>query len=453
MDILTLVSNLENLKLACEYWDVRIEDVFESRVIVKDHELTTAVEHQSLGAFLRVRKDGNWSYAAITNLENVVSDLEHLCKNPSFGKSIPWKELPPSFGKMDQIHYSQENFKMIPLADKVSLTFQYDELLKNREFQTNCTSSYSDVYKVKYFINSVGTSYRYDFNQGGLAISFDLARAERKFSDYTSYYGQGLQDLKGLEAKIIDYVQGGNVFLDAPIVEPGKYNLLLSPELTGVFVHESFGHMSEADALLGDPLAKESWKIGSKVAADFVSIVDDGSFRRGSGYCPIDDEGFLAKKNYLIKDGVLVGRLHSYDTSQAMDEVPTGNGRAMDFENPPIVRMTSTYMDNGTTPLKDLYKNAEGAIFIENFQHGSGGEMFSIAPGRCYFIKNGEPKIPVRINSITGQLFETLKNIEALGDNFYLKSSAFGGCGKAQQFPLPISDGGPTMLVKGMQVS
>lgn len=453
VEISALLSSLEDLKLDCEYWDVRIEDVCESRVIVKDHELNTAVEHKSLGAFLRLRKNGNWTYSATTNLENIISDLKDLCKSPSFGRSTAWKDLPPSFGKVDLIQYAQNNFMKVSLATKVKLTLRYDELLKDMEFQTNCASSYADVYKTKYFINSVGTSYRYDFNQGGLVISFDLAKGERKFSDYTSYYGQSLEDFKELDSKIIEYVKGASVFLDAPMVEPGKYNLLLSPELTGVFVHESFGHMSEADALLGDSLAKESWKIGSKVAAEFVSILDDGNFQSGSGYCPIDDEGFLAKKNYLIKDGILVGRLHSYDTAQEMNEDPTGNGRAIDFENSPIVRMTSTYMDNGTTPLKELYKNAEGAIFIENFDHGSGGEMFSIAPRRCYFIKDGEPKVPIRMNSITGQIFETLKNIEALGDNFSLKHSAFGGCGKAQQFPLPVSDGGPTILVKGMQVS
>lgn len=70
MDILGLLSTLADLKLDCDYWDVRVEDVFESRVIVKDHELATAVEHKSLGAFLRVRKDGNWSYSATTDLKS-----------------------------------------------------------------------------------------------------------------------------------------------------------------------------------------------------------------------------------------------------------------------------------------------------------------------------------------------------------------------------------------------
>ncbi|MNT50908.1 protease TldD [compost metagenome] len=136
-----------------------------------------------------------------------------------------------------------------------------------------------------------------------------------------------------------------------------------------------------------------------------------------------------------------------------MDETPTGNGRAITFEFEPIVRMTSTYIENGTDSLAELYKMAEGGIFIDSYRYGTGSSLFSIAPKRAFRVRDGKLAEPVRVNVISGNVFETLLNIEAIANDYHLLHSALGGCGKMQQMPLPVSDGGPTILVKDMQVS
>ena len=86
--------------------------------------------------------------------------------------------------------------------------------------------------------------------------------------------------------------------------------------MTGLFAHESFGHKSEADFMLGDPEAMENWQLGTKIGSDCLSIVDTGDEKGTSGYCPIDDEGFPTQKTYLIKNGVLTSRLHSQYTAK-----------------------------------------------------------------------------------------------------------------------------------------
>jgi TldD protein len=155
----------------------------------------------------------------------------------------------------------------------------------------------------------------------------------------------------------------------------------------------------------------------------------------------------------LIKDGILTGRLHSNHTADVLEEKATGNARALNFEFEPIVRMTSTYIEGGKTSFEDLLKKADGGIYFYNFKHGSGGSTFTIAPIRAYMIKDGKLAEPVRVSVLSGSVFETLKQIEACGEDFHLKNSAFGGCGKLEQAPLPVADGGPSILVNGMQIS
>jgi TldD protein len=329
----------------------------------------------------------------------------------------------------------------------------YLPLLKKIENLKDSRIRYTDLYKEKFFKSSVGTEFSYDFNQAGFAFSATLKLGEELFDDGFRKYTSDFKDFSSMENEILNYFIEAQRFLGAEAVTPGKYKVVLSPEITGVFTHESFGHKSEADFMMGDPEATKEWKLGSTIASSCLSIVDTGVHDNTSGFCPIDDEGTVAKRTYLIKEGVLSGRLHSNHTANVLNESPTGNARALNFEFEPIVRMTSTYIEGGKTPFKELLKLAEGGIYFYNFKHGSGGSTFTIAPVRAYRIKNGELAEPVRVSVLSGSVFETLKLIEACGDDFHLESSAFGGCGKMEQSPLPVADGGPSILVNGMQIS
>lgn len=453
MNTKQLLEALDLKAIPCEYCDVRIEEIFESSLKIQNQELTTALEQSSVGAFLRVRKKGQWYYAATTDLQNLEAQLQALAQSSDIGPGTPWKFLPENQGRFENMSYQENNPSLVPLEEKVRLMQAYDAVARKTPKIKNTMTRYGDIYKVKTYKNTSGTFYQFDFAQCGFGTLITVGDDDKTYDDKYRNYGETFTKLKGLEQDIENYFKESDQFIHAPMLDAGKYNVVLTAEVAGVFVHESFGHNSEADGMVGDPQAKEIWKLGKKVAADFVSIVDSGLHKGGSGYCPIDDEGFPATKTYLIKDGILTGRLHSFDTAMEMDEKPTGNARALNFEFQPIVRMTSTYIENGNLSLDELFKKAEGGLFVQDYKYGTGGEMFTIAPGRAYLIKDGKPSVPVRANVVSGQLFETLLNIEALADDFTLSHSALGGCGKMDQFPLPVSDGGPTILVKNMQVS
>ncbi|MBY0413282.1 MAG: TldD/PmbA family protein, partial [Bdellovibrionales bacterium] len=434
--------------------DVRIERTQSSGYAFQNGELVGAVERPVLGAFVRVHNNGAWFYSSTTAVDELEQEIVKLIKQSENSKRFSSTyALPENNG----IHYlankQSQAFSLIPLEEKVKMGEKYLPLIKQIENLKDSMIRYTDLYKEKFYKSSVGTEFSYDFNQAGFAFSATLKKGEELFEDRYKKYTVDFKDFSNMESEIITYFKEAQAFLNAKAITPGKYKVVLSPEITGVFTHESFGHKSEADFMMGDPEATKEWKIGSAIGTSCLSIVDTGVHDNTSGYCPIDDEGTLAKRTYLIKDGVLTGRLHSTHTANVLEEKPTGNARALNFEYEPIVRMTSTYIEGGKTPFKDLLKMAEGGVYFSTFKHGSGGSTFTIAPTRAYRIRNGEIAEAVRVSVLSGSVFETLKQIEACGDDFHLHSSAFGGCGKMEQAPLPVSDGGPSILVNGMQVS
>lgn len=454
MDLKNILDQLDLKKFACHFVDVRIERTQSSGFYFKNGELISATERPVLGAFIRIHHHGSWFYSSTTAVTNLAAEINKLIEQANAGKkSSNSYVVPDNNGTHHLINKSADAFSKIPLEAKVKLGESYLPLISKIENLKESNIRYTDIYKEKFYKSSVGTEFSYDFNQAGFGFSGTLKKGEELFDDGFRKYVSKFSDLANLHNEVLDYFTEAQRFLEAKSITPGKYKVVLSPEITGVFTHESFGHKSEADFMMGDPEATKEWKLGSTIGSSCLSIVDTGVHDNTSGYCPIDDEGTLAKKTYLIKDGVLTGRLHSTHTANVLEEAPTGNARALNFEYEPIVRMTSTYIEGGNVPFNDLLKQAEGGVYFYNFKHGSGGSTFTIAPVRAYMIRNGKLAEPVRVSVLSGSVFETLKLIEACGDDFHLESSAFGGCGKMEQSPLPVADGGPSILVNGMQVS
>jgi TldD protein len=196
----------------------------------------------------------------------------------------------------------------------------------------------------------------------------------------------------------------------------------------------------------------EDWKIGTEVGASLLSIVDSGR-PMGSGYMPYDDEGQPTGVTHLIRDGILAGRLHNGLTSAALDEAPTGNARAISFRFEPIVRMTTTTIAPGDQTREELFAGVQDGYFIETVKHGSGMSTFTIAPGLCWRIREGEVAEPVRIAVLTGTVFETLGEIDGLSDQVEVPFLVGGGCGKMEQWPLSVGFGGPFVRVRRMNIA
>jgi len=450
--MIDLLKTLDIHRYDCELIDIRIEETMPITISFYQKELSGYNEEKKIGAFIRVLKDKKWYYLSTTDIKNLEHELHKLLKTAN----VSTEKQPEK-----TITYTQHIFENVtdkyPVFmhkdAKIAQLQRYRDILENDELVIEPYFMWHDKVLKKYYINNKGVLYTYDMSFSSIYCGYNLKQGDNVFGTYYMPTFQTCDCFDALYEEFLEDFKEAKLFINAPVVEPGKYPVVMSPETAGIFAHESFGHKSEADFMIGDDTMKEEWVIGKKVANEIVSIVDWGGDPTTSGYCPIDDEGNLTQKTYLIKEGVLSGRLHSTETAKTLAEENTANARAINFEFEPIVRMTSTYIEKGNQTLDELLAPIEFGYFIKKVSHGSGMSTFTIAANRAYKIEKGKITDPVRLNVITGTVFQTLYDIDGLSDKCEIKSSIFGGCGKNNQFPLLVSDGGPYVRIKAMNVS
>jgi TldD protein len=221
----------------------------------------------------------------------------------------------------------------------------------------------------------------------------------------------------------------------------------LDPVLAGVFVHEAFGHLSESDFVYENERLRELMTLGKQFGDRELNIIDTAMLPGLRGSYKYDDEGVPAVKTYLVREGKLVGRLHSRETAARMKEKPTGNARAVSYRYPPIVRMSNTYIEPGKASFADMIGDIKEGIYARNWYGGTTSmEMFTFSAGEAYMIRNGKIAEALRPVVLTGNVFDTLKNIDAIGDD--LEMNQGGGCGKGGQMPLPVSNGSPHIRIR-----
>ena len=435
------------------YADVRVETVFTTSIKYRDGALEESKNTTVKTAFLRVFDGDMWYYASTYKLGELQAELDKLYANATPNKDIAKNATVRRFesNKANIRKFADNCVKSKSLAEKGRLLTEKFPLLKSEHLKM-FVAVYADKYSEIEFYSSLGADIKYDFQLCGVRFGASFADGDNNFTSSLSRSDYCLEKIAVGDKEVKEFIEEAEYFLmNAQPVTAGEYPVILSPETTGVFAHESFGHKSESDFMVGDETMRKEWAIGKKVGGDVLSIYDSG-LEDGSGYRPFDDEGTSAKKTYLIKNGVLSGRLHSAATATDLNEELTGNARAISCDFEPIVRMTSTVIEAGSLTKEELFAGVKHGYFIKDYKHGSGMSTFTIAPNLAYEIVDGKIGKPVKIAVITGSVFETLNLIDGLSDKAEIISSAFGGCGKMEQFPLNVSFGGPYMRISKMSV-
>ncbi len=436
------------------YADIRTEDRFRTVISYKAgvlEEMLTRVERR---AFLRVYDGKLWYYASVTDLDHIQKTLDGL-----YAAATPNKDIlsDPIVGRFERnrdtlMSFTDCSVRDIPASEKQALLLSYLPLLTEDSCVTMPQGLYLDRNSVYHFVSSLGADITYDYQTCGVSFSCSMTEGDKKLSGHWQKGGTRFDELKNLEPTIRAAIAEQTSFMRNSVpVTPGKYPVVLSPEAAGVFAHESFGHKSESDFMLSDESMRDEWQLGKTVGSPILSIAECGSVP-GCGFVPYDDEGTKARKNYLIKNGVLAGRLHNAVTATALDEGLTGNARAIDCTFEPIVRMTTTYIEGGDKSFDELIAPIKHGYFIKTIRHGSGMSTFTIAPSLAYEIVDGKLGRPVQISVLTGSVFETLGLIDGLTKDVELLSFVTGGCGKMEQMGLPVGFGGPYVRVSSMNV-
>ncbi len=436
------------------YADVRIEKVFRALVRIETGRLEEVREKEDSGAFIRLFDGNRWYYASTTDLGSIDTELSELAKlgkaNPDIGEHATIKRLQANTG--DFCRFNACSVKNVPLTEKIRLTESFAALVADNKQITHWSSVYSDARISKHFYSSLGADLKFDTQTAGLRLGFRFGSGANVFSETWCKAVSEYPGLTSLHQEARAHIEKAREFFTgAEKIAGGNYTVVLSPMAAGIFAHESFGHKSEADFMLGDEGMKKEWQLGRRVGSDQLSIVDDGNVS-GSGFTPFDDEGTRAEKTILINHGILSGRLHSAATAGELEEAVTGNARSINFEFEPIVRMTATYIEPGNCSKDDLIAEVKHGILIDSVKHGSGMSTFTLAPSMAYLIENGKVTRPVKFSVITGNVMSTLDQIDAVSRELEILSFVGGGCGKMEQYPLPVSFGGPYVRVKEINV-
>jgi TldD protein len=238
--------------------------------------------------------------------------------------------------------------------------------------------------------------------------------------------------------------------LDAGPAPAGEMAVVLAPGMGGVLFHEAVGHPLEAD-IVDKEASVYRGKVGERVASPLVDGIDDATVPNAWGSFSFDDEGAPAQRTVLFEGGVLRGLL--YDRLRAeKDGVPsTGNGRRQSYANPPIARMTNTYILNGASAADEVLESTERGVYVTALGGGqtnpaSGDFVFGVSEG--FLIEHGRVGAPVRGANLIGRAMEVMSSIDAVADDF---GTWQGVCGKDGQ-SAPVDSGSPTLRIARITV-
>lgn len=437
-----------------DYLAIRLEEAEGTDILLRGGKIETLSEGISVGGQVRACFKGGWGFASFNQLSTLAERIEEAI---AAARLVGDEEtlLAPVQPIQDtrQLPLVGTDPRHVSLVRKKELCGHYADILRSVDDRIITTSvRYGDSAQKIILATSEGTFLEQswvdmEMRFAATARSGETVQTGRETTGSRKAY----EDLENLDLQVQSAARRGVEALALPPVRGNTYTVVIDPILSGLFVHEAFGHLSEADMAYENPDLLEVMTLGRRFGPANLQIFDGAApeGHRGSYY--YDDEGVPATTTQLIQDGTLVGRLHSRETAGTLGEAATGNARCLSYQYPPIVRMTNTWIERGDTPVAQLVDGIQEGVYARNWLGGmTNGEMFTFTAGEAWMIRNGEVAEPVRDVTLSGNVFSTLADIEAIGDDFFWDES--GGCGKGGQSGLPVGCGGPSLRIRNVVV-
>ena len=435
-------------KYQADYIEVHLEESQASHITYRGRELESTDRNTAIGGNVRALVKGGWGFVSFDNLDNIPGRIEMAVEQAKFvGRET--SNLSLTGPAVDTVRLEADKSPLaIPLSEKKQLLDEYNDIIwRTPRIQTSVIN-YGDNQRKTIFLNSLGSYIEQESANLALRLMAVATDGNDVQQAGLSLGSQGdFSALQNISQPVAEMARRAVELLSAPQVKGGEYTVVLDPVLAGVFVHEAFGHLSEADFVYENDRLRQIMTLGKEFGQPELNIVDSASLPGLRGSYKYDDEGVPATKTYLIREGKLVGRLHSRETAAKMNEAPTGNARALNYRYPPIVRMTNTYIEPGTASFADIIADIEEGVYARNWYGGTTSmEMFTFSAGEAYMIRHGKVAELLRPVVLTGNVFNTLKNIDAMANDLDMNQG--GGCGKGGQMPLPVSNGSPHIRMR-----
>lgn len=460
MDILYTKGELQEvlaiaLQGGGDYADIFTEEKVSNSVVCEDNLIERVNSGLEAGVGIRVLSGSStaYTYTNDLNLTAVKKAAQVASKAALDGdRGVTVTDLCPRKPKTE--------FKILRRPEDVSIDEKVEAVTRGNktaravdERIIQVIVSYGDVRQRIQLANSVGDLITDERVRTRFIIHVVALEGGVIQTGYEALGGlMGFELLKGEEVERLAEVAAKQavLMLRAKPAPAGRMPVVMAAEAGGTMVHEACGHGLEAD-LVQKGLSVYTDKLNERVAAEVVTIIDDGTLPNKYGSFSFDDEGTPSSRNVLIKDGVLTSYMYDRLTARQDGHPLTGNGRRQSFAYRPIPRMTNTYLTPGNTEPEEIIARTGKGLLVKKMGGGqvnptTGDFVFDVS--EAYLIDKGKITIPVRGATLTGNGPEALREIELVGSDL---GFAIGTCGKEGQ-GVPVSDAQPTILIKQLIV-
>jgi TldD protein len=437
-----------------DFADIRYEIMRETAISFSGKELTTLSANSTDGYVVRVLENGGMASVAFTKPDEAEAAVKTAGENASlFARNV---EKPVRLARADTVRDTfspalGEDPRQVPMAEKLELVRRYNDIPLAQPKVVNTSVGYSEVHRRKYYLNSEGSHVQEDLITTSVRGLITTKEGSLTQNIRVGIGGSnGFGTIRGQERHFEEQTKLALDLLSARPVQSGVYRCIVNPDLAGVFAHEAFGHFSEADIVETLPAMRQRMTLGTKLGSGILNIIDDATRPGQLGFYKYDDEGVPVRPTQLIKDGVLVGRLHSRRTAAEFGEPLSGHCVAEDYRYAPIVRMGTIFIQPSGTSLAELFQTLGDGLYLLDAKGGqTAGENFTFGANYGYEIKSGKVGRMVRDINISGNLYQTLMDIRAVGDDLELAKT--GGCGKGQT-NIHSCHGGPHIIIDNLVV-
>jgi TldD protein len=437
-----------------DYADIRYEVKRETNISFSGRELTGLSASSADGYVLRVLKNGGFASVAFTRPADAAAALATATANAVLiGQAA--KEpvrLAKTETVVDEVRPElDEDPRGLSIEDKLGLLRKYNDIAHDHPKVATTSLGYADLIREKHFLSTEGSRVREDLVTARIAGAIVTREGSLTQTVRVGMGGSdGIGRLRGREALVEERKKLAVDLLSAEPVKGGTYRVVLDQRLAGVFTHEAFGHFSEADLIEDSPTMRAKMQLGAELGTGVLSITDDPTVAHQLGFYRYDDEGVRARPTRLMKNGVLVGRLHSRRTAAAFGEPLSGHCVAEDYRYAPIIRMGSIFIEPGADTFESLLERLGDGIYLLNPVGGqTSGENFTFGAQYGFEVRGGKQGRMLRDINISGNLYSTLKNITGVAGDLTL--GEVGGCGKGQT-NVRSCNGAPHVLVESVVI-
>lgn len=451
--MLTKLKSMLQL-INADYADIRYEIRSDNRIIYNNLDLAAVSGTRTDGFVVRVMKGGGMASAAFTS-EN---DFDKAVK-AALNSAVLMGEYRKNTLKLAPVEIIKDSFipdlkedpREVTLQEKIEILKKYLEIPLKQNKIVNVELGYSDVCRDKFFVSSEGAEVKEELIT--TILSGDIKSRDGSLIQNLRISAGGSNGFQNVREQEDTFEKRTKLAIDLLSAEPvkgGSYNCILNPMMAGVFTHEAFGHFSEADLIESLPAIRNKMQLNEKLGSDILNIYDDATIKDLLGFYKYDDEGVPVRRVELMKNGILTGRLHSRRTAQEFNEPVSGHCVAEDFRYAPIIRMGTIYIDKGSDCFDDLVTKLENGLYLCDPKGGqTTGDNFTFGAQYGYEVKDGKIGKMLRDINVSGNLYVTMKNISAIGND--LNFTKRGGCGKGQT-NIRSCFGGPHIKVDNLVI-